>query len=45
MVGFGGLGFDLAPSLFKKWPEHLFLMVKPSNKKNIIFSMTVAIIN
>ena len=26
MVGFGGLGLSLQPDLFRRWPEHLFLI-------------------
>ena len=26
MVGFGGMGFALQPDLFRRWPDHLFLV-------------------
>ena len=29
MVGFGGLGLSLDPDLFRRWPDHLFLIPKP----------------
>ena len=29
LVGFGGLGYSLAPDLFSHWPQHLFLMPAP----------------
>ena len=33
MVGFGGLGLSLQPDLFRRWPEHLFLMA-PSRQSS-----------
>jgi hypothetical protein len=29
-VGFGGLGFQLDPELFLRWPNHHFLMASPA---------------
>ena len=30
LVGFGGLGFDLDPALFQRWPNHHFLIPAPA---------------
>ncbi|QNJ05979.1 hypothetical protein SynMEDNS5_01255 [Synechococcus sp. MEDNS5] len=31
LVGFGGLGLGLEPSLFARWPDHRFLLTLPRN--------------
>ena len=31
LVGFGGLGLGLEPSLFTRWPDHRFLLNRPRN--------------
>ncbi|WP_320676748.1 hypothetical protein [Prochlorococcus sp. MIT 1300] len=29
LVGFGGLGINIDPKLFQRWPDHLFILAKP----------------
>ena len=33
LVGFGGLGLGLEPSLFARWPDHRFLLTLPGNRE------------
>ena len=33
LVGFGGLGFPLAPELFTSWPQHQFLLPAPKDSR------------
>ena len=33
LVGFGGLGYRLAPDLFSHWTQHLFLMPEPRDSR------------
>ena len=35
LVGFGGLGYSLQSDLFKRWPQHLFLMPAPKDSRQL----------